>query len=670
MTLLEGRVSDDEQARLDVCVLEPIRTPGSVQPHGALLIVDAATYSLQQVSANVGTLLGFDPVTLLGRDLMDVVGARSFERVTDVLDGSVTAANPALLTIHGRTFDAIVHRHDDTILIDLEPVLAQAESWSIAVLYAAIHDLSRVRAAKALWAATALAVRQITGFDHVMIYHFHDDDHGEIVGEELVEGMEPYFGLHYPSSDIPAQARELYLRKLSRVIADTAAEPAALLSTAPTVAPGVLAAPADLSASELRSVSPHHLEFMRNMGQAATMSFSLVYDDKLIGMITCAHRTPRRVPFVVRQGLEILANQVALQLASIASIAVLSKRMDMSGVRAALIAQLSGGEEMPTALLRGPLTITDFIPADGVMIRMDGAITGQGRTPTPVEMAAITDALASADRSLKFVTDALPLDHPELARLAPTVFGMLMVPIGVDGNFVAWFRDERVRSVEWLGDQSASNRLAPLSPRNSFSSWSHDVTGTATSWDGLEKDAAEFGIDLESELFRRAESRLAQMATHDPLTGLPNRRLLMDRLEHGLAKYMRGRELTLLFIDLDRFKVINDTFGHEVGDAVLVRTAQRLLASARAEDTVCRIGGDEFVIICEDTTIENAQTLAGRVLAAVLAPVESGTDVDVLVTASIGVASADLSFDASDLLRLADNALYRAKSRGGNQQSL
>jgi chemotaxis family two-component system sensor kinase Cph1 len=664
MTVAQLRISADEKARLAACADEPIRTPGSVQPHGVLLIVDAVTFEIEAASANSLELIGIAAESLLGRALLDVIGPGPIAAFADVLDPLVPAANPALVAIGGTPFDAILHRVGDQVQIDLEPTQVATESQSTAILYAAIHSLAKLRTAAELWTEAARVVKRITHFDHVMIYHFHEDNHGEIVAEEIAEGMEPYLGLHYPSSDIPRQARELYLRKLSRVIASTSDEPAALLSIAGAVAE------IDLGLSELRSVSPHHLQFMRNMGQASTMSFSLVYDNDLIGMITCAHRTPRSVPFVVRQGLEILANQVALQLSSIASIALLARRAETRSIRSALIGDLTEDADIPKMLLRGSRTLMDFIPADGATIRLDGVITSRGRTPSAGELTAMTETLRSRGNGIAFATDSLPLDHPDLARLAPSVFGMLVVPIGGEGDYVAWFRDELVQSIRWLGDQRPANRLTPLSPRNSFSSWTQDVVGTSSAWDGLEADAAELGHDLDSALFRRAESRLAHVALHDPITGLPNRRLLMDRIEQALSKYARGEEVALLFIDLDDFKAINDTLGHEAGDAVLIRTARRLQSIVRTQDTVCRIGGDEFIVLCENTTLEQAETLAGRILTAIRTPAHSGYAAEAPITASIGVTSANLSFDSADLLREADAAMYRAKESGRDRVSL
>jgi two-component system, chemotaxis family, sensor kinase Cph1 len=661
MTIAARQLSEDEQARLDACSLEPIRTPGAIQPHGVLLVANAASLHIVHVSDNTAALMGLDTDEVLARTLPDVLGAEAFERIAQILDPDVPAASPALVSVRGRLFDAIVHTDDGPILLDLEPVSSPAadDPGMTGTLYAAIHTLARIRTTEQLWSETASVVRSITGFDQVMVYHFHDDDHGEVVGEDVADGMQPYLGLHFPSSDIPTQARDLYLSKLSRVIATTLDEPAALLSAvgAPE-AVGLL----DLSASELRSVSPQHLRFMRNMGQVSTMSFSLIHDGRLIGMITCAHRSPRRLRYLVRQGLEVLANQVALQLTSIRSIDALSGRLALNDIRSSIVAGLTDEVDIAGVLLDGEVTIGDLVPADGVALRLGGVTASRGKVPPADQLAALMHELAIGADGRGFAADSLSVDYPDVARLVPGACGMLVVPIGGDGDYLAWFRDERVHSIPWLGDQRASNRLTPLSPRNSFASWIQRVTGRCESWDAFQTVAAELGLDIESILLRRVESRLADVALHDPLTGLPNRRLLMDRLDRALERHARGEELALLFLDLDGLKGINDTGGHDAGDAVLVRTARRLEAAARAEDTVSRIGGDEFVILCEDITSEQAEAVAERILQFLRDTEEPGT-------ASIGIATAAPGLSASDLLTRADAAMYRAKAGGRDRVS-
>jgi chemotaxis family two-component system sensor kinase Cph1 len=654
MFAARAQLSESERRRLAECVLEPIRTPGAIQPHGVLVAFRVDSTAIRQVSSNCAQVFALPPEGILGQTMTELLGADTIRLVRDVLDSRTPAINPILVSLDGRDHNLIVHQLDDLVLAEFEPAAAPHLRHSSATMFGALHRLARATSAEQLWAMVAREVRLLTGFDHTMVYHFHADGHGEIVAEERLDGTDRYLGLHFPASDIPAQARDLYVTKLSRMIADTSGAVAKLLSIDDT---GDL----DLSQAELRSVSPYHLEFMRNMGQASTFSLSLVNNGALIGMITSAHGTTRVLDFDLRRGLEILATQVALQLASFVTVNALIDRMRVRSIRGTLVEQLAVSDDI-SSLLEGESTLLDLIAADGAMIALGGHAVTLGAVP-PMESVGEVNRLGAEMLSPIVATDALALDYPLFSRMLPDVAGLLLVPVGVDGDFVAWFRGEQIREVRWLGDQSSANRPAPLSPRSSFSAWSQTVTDTSHPWGDLPGEARELSRDLTGVMLRRAESQLAMVALHDALTGLPNRRLLSDRLDHSLAKYARGEELALLFVDIDHFKQVNDTYGHDQGDVLLQEVANRLVGATRAEDTVARIGGDEFIVLCDNTTAEEADVVAGRILDALRRPIRLG-DEDISVTVSLGIAAANLTFGASELLREADHAMYRAKTGG------
>ena len=656
MSSATGELPVGEQERLDICAREPIHTPGAVQPHGAVLVLDPAGLRITHASENSERLLGLAASALLGVPLSDVTGIAALATFTDVLDEHSAASNPVPVTVGGRLFDVIVHRADARILVEFEPASTDTESAAPAAVYRAMHRLAQATTREQLWADTAVELRRLTGFDQVMIYHFHPDTHGEIVAEERAEEMEPYLGLHFPASDIPAQARRLHLTKLSRLIVDSSLDGSALWTDEAS-------AEFDLSCAELRSVSPHHLKFMHNMGQAATLSLSIVHDGALIGMVTCAHRTPRSLPFELRQALEMLGNQIALQLGSMLEIGRLKRHEERRAVRSRLVAQVTDDNPLADALLFGELSVLDLVPAGGAAICLNGVVRTVGVTPEP---SAIAELVALG--TLPIVTATLGADHPQLAALVPDVAGLIVVPLGGRGDYIAWFRPEIAHSVNWLGDLSPANRATTLSPRTSFSSWNRSVSGSSAAWNGLDVDAAELCRDLDGALLRRAESKLAALAVYDPLTGLPNRRLLLERLEHALSRLSRGTPSALLYIDLDGFKTLNDSYGHEAGDQLLVHVAGQLTAATRADDTVARLGGDEFVVLCEDSSIEAAEVVAARIAQALRVPVMVA-DRTIAVTASIGVAAARASHGAMELLSDADAAMYRAKNLGRDRAS-
>ncbi|HET9731052.1 MAG TPA: sensor domain-containing diguanylate cyclase [Acidimicrobiales bacterium] len=166
-----------------------------------------------------------------------------------------------------------------------------------------------------------------------------------------------------------------------------------------------------------------------------------------------------------------------------------------------------------------------------------------------------------------------------------------------------------------------------------------------------------------------ASHRLREFALHDPLTGLPNRVLLVQRIEHALLRSRRsGLSSAVLFLDLDRFKSVNDTYGHVVGDRVLVGVARRLIEAVRGGDTVARLSGDEFVVLCEDLRSRaEAEVILGRLEGALGRPVEvAGLEIE--LRASIGVAFTDQSMAGADeIIHAADQAMYRAKRAGSGR---
>ena len=654
--MAEYPLSPGELLRLAECVREPIRFPGAVQQHGVVLVLDSATLRITHASDNAKHHFGMDAEALLDVPVVDVFGDELARRLADVLDPESLTANPVQHSVDGRHFDVVVHREPGSLIVEFES-LTDDDQLAISVTRAAFRRLAEAQTVAELWRETAVELQRITGFDRVMVYHFHPDAHGEVVAEVAAEGMERYLGLHYPASDIPEQARQLYLTKRSRLIASSVSEPAALVGSADAISPELL----DLSAAELRAVSPHHREFMRNMGQHSTLSLSIIRGGELVGMITCAHRTERRLSFNLRDGLEILANQISLQLYAMTEIERLARRNTLRDIRGALVGQVDGSADLHSALLQQHVTILDLIPADGGALVFDDRLETIGDVPAG-DLRALVASVAQDGRGVRrYSSESLPLSEPAVAELMPGFAGILIEPIGADGGFIAWFRREITQTVNWLGDLTAANRATPLSPRNSFSSWSQDVTGTAAPWDDSSRQAVELARDLNSALLGMVQAQLAEMALRDPLTGLPNRRVIMDRIDHAIERHRRGAAVALLFLDLDRFKLINDTLGHAAGDAALISVAAAIESATRKEDSIARLGGDEFVVLCEDTTADEARAVAQRIREAI----EATTDHR--LSASIGIAMADPDYDASHFLTEADAAMYRTKQARATQ---
>jgi serine phosphatase RsbU (regulator of sigma subunit) len=502
-----------ELRRRAACSVEPIRVPGAIQPHGVLLAVSPETSTIVQVSDNTATLLGRASDELLGRPLSAVMEATTERRVMAALARG--AGEAVGLRVEARRFEAVAHSSADGMtIVELEPVDRAAQGWSEGSLHACSQRLFTATSVDELRAAAVREVRALTGYDRVAIYHFHPDGHGEVVAEDHAEGLEPYLGLHFPASDIPAQARQLYVESGARAVATNDYQPAELV---PRDNP-VTGAPTDLGMAALRSVSPHHLTYMSNMGVAASMSVSMVHDGELIGMISCSHQSPRRVPYSLSRGCHTLARQVTLQLRALEEVQRLTHRLARQPIRESLAGQVADGDDTGSALLTGPLTVLDLVAADGAVVRLDGRCSSIGRVPPPEQVTALLEHLTSGPDPISAVqTEALGRNHPHLAAAVPSVTGLLALPLGTDGDYLLWFRDAVSQDVDWLGDQTPGNRVTPLSPRTSFSSWRQTVTDNALPWSVTDVDeATALGDDLlrliAQQDVRRALARAALAA--------------------------------------------------------------------------------------------------------------------------------------------------------------
>lgn len=489
------------QADLTNCERELIHLAGSIQPHGLLLVVREPGWRIVQASANAGVLLRRPLDSLLLASLAELGGDLETTLRRLAAAGDLREPQPLRCTLPAADgsarFEGAAHRVGaDALVVELEPLAAGTNGADSvppgnAVLLErvaqAVQRFSEASSVGTLADGVVRCVRDFTGYDRVMVYQFDPDGHGKIIAEARDPRLDSLLGHHYPATDIPQRARELYLRNRVRVLVDVNYEPAPLV---PRLLPGGDAqggAELDMSLSFLRSMSPLHLQYLRNMGVTGTLVVSLVREGRLWGLIACHHYAPRHVSFAVRTATELLAEVIATRIAAIENYARAQVAIQVRRLEQRLIEATSTEGDWRLALVRNPRLLQQPLQATGAALFHEGEVLTCGEVPSTPELRALMQWIdVQAGDSAPFACSAVGRDHPALASVTPTASGVLAVRLSaVRPEYLVWFRKEQLQSVTWAGDPTKpmiDNDPLKLSPRRSFAAWSEIVRGTAAPW--------------------------------------------------------------------------------------------------------------------------------------------------------------------------------------------
>jgi len=503
--------ADAVRTTLENCDREPIHIPGSIQSHGALIAVDAAG-AVRHASANVEAMLGATVST--GELLRDTPLAARHGLLRQLLDEGLAALAgtgelpmPAELDAEGRCFDVVLHQSHDLLVLEFE---ARTESTDTLAGFAmqahrAMEKLRRPRAAvNDLLQLATQELRALTGFDRVMAYRFRPDSSGDVVGESRADFLDAYLGRRYPASDIPAQARALYVANTLRLIADVQAATVPLVPTD--------GAPLDMSASILRSVSPIHIEYLSNMGVGASMSISIVINNRLWGLLACHHMGPRQVPYSVRMAGDVMAQVLGANIQAALARKEAARQQQVAELRMRIMENVLHSDDEFTALCSHANALISSMHADALIVSEHSKLCTEGGISDDAARTLL-QWLDATQGGATYTTRALPLDAPEIGlQLAPWC-GVLALPLDkTRGSWLVFLRKEQIETINWGGKPDKEVRAGPLgprlTPRGSFALWKEIVRSTAEQWAAEELDTAR---QLLGELLRAQNTRHAEL---------------------------------------------------------------------------------------------------------------------------------------------------------------
>ncbi|MCY1143378.1 ATP-binding protein [Actinoplanes sp. Pm04-4] len=496
---------------LTACVREPIHRLGGIQSYGALLAVAEGRVAV--VSENAEDVLGLDDLD--GAPIERVIGAQHRDSLWSLADTDAGQTAMMPLELGPRRFDVTVHRSGDHVVLEFEPA---PDTPDFGTLYAPVRQaLARLQRAGTVVEACQAAVREIrelTGYDRVVAYRFEETDGpGEVIAEQVADDREPWLGLWFPATDIPPQARRLYERNWIRVIADVDDATARLHPDGEAL---------DLSLSVLRTVSPFHLEYLRNIGVTSSMSVSLLDEGRLWGLIACHGREAKVLSPQTRAACEFFGVALSLHLAALRERDEAAARESSRTVIARLLERYS--LDVPVRWSLDPAGLEQVIDCDAVLVRTgDAVISSAGDTAEVPAQVTVPPA------GEIWYTEKMSGLYP----------GALVLPFGTGGDCIVWLRRERTVPRRWAADPRTPVMLGPhgerLTPRGSTAVYLASVRGRGMPWSTTDlamavelgravtgvavvhaRQLAELNVDLDA---------FAHAAAHDlkePLRGIAN----------------------------------------------------------------------------------------------------------------------------------------------------
>jgi len=479
----------------EFCGKVPIHLTNLIQPYGVLMVVETTGFQIIQVSENATAIFECPVESLIQKSLSEFIDGSAFKELQDKLKGE-SSKIPGIWKLRGIQYLVLVHNKGTHLLIEIElnSVSLSTRDTFIEVYQELKYAMLAIESTQTISDACRIAaaeLKRISGFDKVMIYRFDPEWNGTVMAEDREPDMESYMGFTFPASDIPKQARDLYLKNAYRLIPDKDYVPVKLFPVVNPLSHSFL----DLSDCNLRSVVAVHIEYLTNMGVTASMSTRILHQNKLWGLIACHHKSAKFLSYEMCSLFEMLSTIISGKISSIESAQALALDNLLGNSHSQLLELVYKTKKLDESLLgsKGVMAIFD---ASGAAISRNGRLKTAGQTPSPDQIEELLLWLHTRQLRRVFYTDQLSSMHEYAKDYTAIGSGLLVIPLtNANDSYVLIFRPEKIRTITWGGDPATRITFDKdeknYHPRSSFRQWQEMVTGISQAWRAAEISYAE-----------------------------------------------------------------------------------------------------------------------------------------------------------------------------------
>lgn len=491
----------------DFCGNLPLHHVNLIQDYGYLLVLETEGLNIIQTSENITTITGVAFQQMIGKNIAEYLDAEELKALSKHIEGGIRQRIPFTLWLNGTEgktqFNALMHIKASYILIELEQVDVK-EVHSFTTVFQQVkqimHAIEQAATVQQVAEITVHELRKISGFDGVLMYKFDEDWNGTVLAEEKDERLEAYLGQTFPASDIPRQARELYLKNPYRLIPNREFQPLRLYPVINPVTNSFI----DLSDCNLRSVPAVHLEYMKNMNIKASMSIRIIKNGQLWGLISCHHLEAKYLNNEICSVFEWLSAVISNAISHIIEQENYNFTKALQHQRTLLTDRIYERDDLIEGLLGDEqLSVTDVFNAGGAAVMLNGRLQTKGAVPGKDDIENLIFWLEGKNINKVFHTDHLSGLYDDASSYTDVASGLLLIPIDAEkGDYLICFRPEVVENLNWGGDPSQAINFEAdglkYHPRSSFKLWKQKVQNYALPWKTEELEIAE---SLRSFLF-------------------------------------------------------------------------------------------------------------------------------------------------------------------------